>query len=313
MAKKIDLTGKQFGQLTVLQEDKERDFVSNEIKWICRCSCGKEISVRGSSLRNGNTKSCGCSKGSKIDLTGKKINSLTVLSKTDERDSAGGVLWLCQCECGKKIKVATTRLKNQTIQSCGCKRNEKNSQINSARKQNLIGKRFGHLVVLQETPNELKGIITWLCQCDCGNQTIVRASDLRSGNTRSCGCQRKSSYGETKIQNLLDQSHINYEKEKTFNSCRFQNTDNLARFDFYLPQFNTIIEYDGEQHYQNSASGFYTNEKLALIKEHDCYKTKWCIANNIHLIRIPYTHYDSICIADLLPQTSSFLIGGFDL
>lgn len=52
----------------------------------------------------------------------------------------------------------------------------------------LTGNRYGHLIVLQRGPNKGKNSY-WLCQCDCGKQTIVSAPNLKSGSTRSCGCK----------------------------------------------------------------------------------------------------------------------------
>lgn len=56
--KKIDLTGQRFGSLTVIREAKSP--VNDTTKWLCLCDCGAETIVRGSCLRNGHTKSCGC-------------------------------------------------------------------------------------------------------------------------------------------------------------------------------------------------------------------------------------------------------------
>lgn len=55
----------------------------------------------------------------------------------------------------------------------------------------MIGKRFGRLVVLSMDRAEKKNGRFWLCRCDCGNLTTVRETDLRRGNTKSCGCLRK--------------------------------------------------------------------------------------------------------------------------
>lgn len=54
---------------------------------------------------------------------------------------------------------------------------------------NLIGERFGQLVILslEPRPNKKK-TPKYLCKCDCGNNTIVDYNSLKSGNTRSCGC-----------------------------------------------------------------------------------------------------------------------------
>lgn len=58
MSKKIDLTGQPFGRLIVIRE-YGRDAHGN-VLWLCRCECGNEIIVRGDSLRNEHTTSCGC-------------------------------------------------------------------------------------------------------------------------------------------------------------------------------------------------------------------------------------------------------------
>lgn len=59
MANLINLTGKKFGYFTVLRKDNTK---YNEARWICKCICGKEISVSSKALRNGRSKSCGCKK-----------------------------------------------------------------------------------------------------------------------------------------------------------------------------------------------------------------------------------------------------------
>lgn len=63
MRKKIDLVGQKFGRLTVLREEKPHVSTSgkNIHMWLCVCECdGKEVILRGDSLRHGRTKSCGC-------------------------------------------------------------------------------------------------------------------------------------------------------------------------------------------------------------------------------------------------------------
>ena len=54
----------------------------------------------------------------------------------------------------------------------------------------LTGQRFGKLLVIGEK-GRINEQVAWECQCDCGNTTVVRSSDLRSGDTKSCGCLRK--------------------------------------------------------------------------------------------------------------------------
>ena len=74
-----------------------------------------------------------------------------------------------------------------------------------------------------------------------------------------------------------------------------KDTLNPARFDFYLPKLNILLEYDGIQHFKQ---GHW--EPLEKIQERDAYKTQWCKDNNITLIRIPYTDYTKLTTEYLL-------------
>lgn len=59
-------------------------------------------------------------------------------------------------------------------------------------KLNLIGQRYGKLIVIKEVERHYqqsgKPVRRWLCKCDCGNEKVIYQSSLRSGNTKSCGC-----------------------------------------------------------------------------------------------------------------------------
>jgi hypothetical protein len=52
----------------------------------------------------------------------------------------------------------------------------------------ITGKKFGRLTALQRIKHENYNKNLWLCDCECGNQVIVQAGNLRSGHTKSCGC-----------------------------------------------------------------------------------------------------------------------------
>ena len=54
----------------------------------------------------------------------------------------------------------------------------------------LVGQRFGKLLVLERAENSIKGEAQWLCKCDCGNECIITSGNLRYGHTQSCGCLR---------------------------------------------------------------------------------------------------------------------------
>lgn len=69
MGKLIDLTGKKFGRLTVVERAGERN--NGAVNWLCKCSCGGEIIVEGTQLRRSKTVSCGCYRKEKISIANK--------------------------------------------------------------------------------------------------------------------------------------------------------------------------------------------------------------------------------------------------
>ena len=240
--------------------------------------------------------------GKRIDLTGQKFGRLTVLDfyGSDKRRES---IWRCRCECGNITNVLSSNLRKGYTKSCGCLQKEKAGKNTPIK--DLSNMLFGQLTVLYPTSQRLNGQVVWHCKCTCGKEVDVRSNNLISGNTFSCGCL-KQSHGEYLIEQLLQKNNMQYEKEKTFSSCVFNDTKQLARFDFYVNN-QYIIEFDGEQHFNYTQTGWNTKENFIKTKEHDNYKNQWCKENNIPIIRIPYLHEKDICLEDLLP-TSSFII-----
>lgn len=56
------------------------------------------------------------------------------------------------------------------------------------RRVDILGQRFGRVVVIEEANLRIERRLAWVCQCDCGKITNLRSSSLRSGKVRSCGC-----------------------------------------------------------------------------------------------------------------------------
>lgn len=59
------------------------------------------------------------------------------------------------------------------------------------KKIELIGKRFGRLMVIDEYDRPYSGAYRYLCKCDCGNEVVVWGCSLRAGHSRSCGCYKR--------------------------------------------------------------------------------------------------------------------------
>lgn len=113
----------KFGKLTVIRLSVENE-KGKPKKWACVCDCDpeREVTVLGSDLRRGGTKSCGCYRKmiNTKDLTGQKFNRLTVLERAGNNKS-GRSLWKCKCDCGREDVIAIAKnLLNGGKQSCGC-------------------------------------------------------------------------------------------------------------------------------------------------------------------------------------------------
>lgn len=95
------------------------------------------------------------------------------------------------------------------------------------------------------------------------------------------------SMGEEKIEEILKSKKISYITQKTFEGCINPKTGYKLRFDFYIPEKNMLIEYDGELHYK-SVKWFGGDKTLEKYQYLDNIKNKYCSDNNIDLLRIPY-------------------------
>lgn len=297
MAKALDLTGQRFGKLIAIKRAPSRN--DRYTRWICQCDCGNKCEVKTDQLRNGHTTSCGCLSG-RLDKTGQRFGKLTVLKKLP------GGKYLCQCDCGNQIEVITRNLTSGNTKSCGCYHKERMREIKF---QSLIGQRFGKLTVLKESEKKTSDNKSkWICQCDCGTIIEISGHSLKQGHTKSCGCIK--SFGEEKIGNLLTQANIQFQKEYSFKNCYGNNKNYPLKFDFYISSKKYLIEYDGEQHFQTNNRGWNNKQNLENTQYYDKIKNEYCLNNNIPLIRIPYWHLPDLCIEDLLPEKSKFLING---
>lgn len=243
-----------------------------------------------------------------IDITGQRFGRLTVLERA-ENSKDGKARWICKCDCGNIKTILGTHLRRGKIVSCGCYSHEKASEMFL---DNLSGKKFGKLTVLERVPGNVNGHVKWKCQCECGSIVEVHATALRAGHTRSCGCVK--SYGEEKISQLLTNNNIDFIKQYTFSDCCINNNNykTILKFDFAIfdkqKELQYLIEYDGIQHFKSADCGWNNQEHYNNLKERDQIKNEYCLKNNIPLIRIPYIHYNDLCLEDLLLETSKYVI-----
>lgn len=106
----------------------------------------------------------------------------------------------------------------------------------------------------------------------------------------SCYCDkcRDKSSGEKIVQSVLEQRKVKFYCQYSFQDCKNIITGYPLRFDFYLPEYNCCIEYDGRQHF-DALEFFGGDDGLKANQYRDKIKDDFCNQNNIILIRIPYT------------------------
>lgn len=120
---------------------------------------------------------------------------------------------------------------------------------------------------------------------NCGYEWDTNPNPLVSGH----GCPKcHSSRGESMIAKVLDNQNISYEYPKKFKDLRAKR---LLHYDFYLPDYNVLIEYQGGQHYK-PVNYFGGEKKFIKQQKYDQMKRNYAKENGYRLLEIPYTCYD---------------------
>jgi len=127
------------------------------------------------------------------DRVGEHHDMLTVTALVRRGDSSDHDVWLCRCDCGNTKEMTAQMFR--AARSCGCLHlialRERHAD------KDLTGQRFHRLLVLGRDAINKQGNMRWRCLCDCGTETSVLGTGLRSGGTKSCGCWNRHVSGQT--------------------------------------------------------------------------------------------------------------------
>lgn len=210
----------------------------------------------------------------------KYCNDLGYILITEEEEYTGlDCLLSIKCNEGHLITTTFTNFKKRVKKCPECVKQQKiNKAINRANE-------LGYGINIYDYNGKLDKLnIT----CDKGHEWKPTYESFVYNGNKCLYCQY--SKGEAEIEKFLIENNIDFSKQHQFNDCKYKK---LLRFDFYLPNFNICIEYDGIQHFepQDFFGGIDTYNDLHIKDE---FKNEYCMINDIHLIRISYSEYEEI-------------------
>lgn len=279
------------------------------IKVICDY-CGKEFISRYCTVKNGRNKidkdacyDCHGTKASEVSIITKRKERITALRKLCEdngytllttedeyTDVKMRIRYICPIH-GERSTIYDNFMKHPKCLKCS------QSEIGIPKRKSIEYIKYtiekdGN-VWLNDDEYTTTTRRNLRIKCSCGNEFITSFTNYERNNVNHCfSCSCKESSGERIIRDFLDDNNIVYIQEKRFDDCRDKKP---LPFDFYLPDKNVIIEFDGIQHFKEVET---MDHKTT--KRHDGIKNKYCDSNHIDLIRIPY--WDGNNISSILSE-----------
>lgn len=271
----------QYGDFKIV--DIERS--GTRIIYVVQCKkCGHLMKKKSGEIAEAR-KCLGCVRNMEYSLynIGDVVNGLRILKKMPTIDYRGYFKkeYLCECVVDKKIvQIRESHLTNGVgcMECAGKKRGEQQRKSHDEYVTEMSVKNPFMDIVGTYINQDTK--IEYVCKV-CGHQGESLPNNLlRGGGCPECNM----SNGEKKVMKYLSDKNITFDEQHTFADCK--NIFCLP-FDFYLPDYNACVEYDGEQHFRPVAF-FGGEEKFKQLQRNDAIKTQYCKDHNINLCRIKY-------------------------
>ena len=213
-----------------------------------------------------------------LELIKSDLNKKFVQFGTREKTKKSTVTVLCK-KCGQEYeKTYQDFLKNQKCQYC-----ENCHNMNHQAFLLKVPKEYTPLEEYAGMDNKI------LFRHKCGFIRAITPHNLLAGHINCPRCAPKISKGERKIMNILEALNIKFEHEKHFDWA----LNGYIRYDFFVPQYNLIIEYHGEQHYKDIPF-FHRKFSLAEQQERDLQKQQNAEKMGFNYLVIPYTDFHNI-------------------
>lgn len=267
------------------------EYINSNEKLLLLCSCGEVFEVAFKHFKfskQKQCKKCGYKNGKKKQAYTQDDFTNIVKEKLGEDYIVLGQyknnktkIKMFHKTCGKEYEqVASKIIQGQRCSHCFAPKKRTLEEVKREVKD-ICGKSIEVI--------EYKGTEEVVLKCECGAIFTRPMTEIRKNKGVFCfSC--KSSLGVKLIENFLSKNNIKYVREYKFEDCRYKRA---LPFDFYLPKLNTLIEFDGEQHFR--ALKHWGGEKqLREIQLRDSIKDEYCLEKNINLIRITYKQKDKI-------------------
>lgn len=158
------------------------------------------------------------------DLTGHKFGLLTAVAYVGSKN---GAIWSFNCDCGSHIEKRASIVVGGHCKSCGCLSRNARFSVSTLSPGQTIG-----LIQLMKCLGKRGHNIEWECKCGCGVTFKALASNLTSGNTKSCGCHKRAVNSVKNLTHGLSNSSINWIWQNMMRRC-------------YDPKNEAYIHYGG--------------------------------------------------------------------
>lgn len=267
-------------------------YINNKTKILCKCKIdGREwTSLPTSLLRGDGCPQCGLSSRTKLrrkthDVFLEEMQALhpNIEVLSEYINSHTKVLCRCKIDGHEWYSSPPNLLTGKGCAKCG----------NSIKKTH---KEFVSEMSITNPNIEIIGTYNTartkiLARCKiCGREWCINPTDLLKGV--GCCSKYNKSKGEIKIEKYFLENNIDFDLYYKFDGLIGVNGRRLS-YDFYLPYYNLLIEYQGRQHYE-SVDIFGGDEQFHIQQEHDKRKREYAKTHNIDLLEIPHWDFDNI-------------------
>lgn len=183
---------------------------------------------------------------------------------------------------GEFSQTPADHIRGRGCKFCAREKNGLNNRLTQSEfiqfSKDIHGDRFNYELVVYKTTQDEVCLV-----CEIHGKFFIKPCYHMKG----AGCQKcNRTIGESFITNKLEEMNLNFELQKTFDGCK---NVNLLKFDFFIPEFNLCIEFDGKQHFK-PVEWFGGEKQFELSKTRDTIKGKFCAENGINLLRVKDTN-----------------------